>query len=276
MVTGRGKAPLTPVMAGPGRGYVRELLRRRDFIWFLALANMKARNASTALGLFWFVLDPLLLGLVYYIVFGIIFPVSRDLSYLLSGLFVFHYSAHALKGGAASITSNARLLVNTRFPRLVLPTGFVLESTLGFLGSLVILILLILPAAGTTPGWRLGMLLGIVPLHVLFTLGISTLSARLAVPFRDIVNVIPYASRLWLYLSPVIWPIERLDSISTQVGALVRINPMYSMLSVYRGALLGDRVAVSDWAVAAAWSIGVLVIGVASFVRYEGKIARYL
>ena len=59
----------------------------------MAMGNLRSRNASTALGLVWWVLNPLLMGLVYYVVFGIILDVSRDLSYLLSGIFVFYYTS---------------------------------------------------------------------------------------------------------------------------------------------------------------------------------------
>ena len=58
--------------------YVQELWRRREFIWFLAMGNFKARNASTALGLFWWVLNPILLSLVYWFVFGFIFPGAKQ------------------------------------------------------------------------------------------------------------------------------------------------------------------------------------------------------
>ncbi len=54
--------------------YMSELWRRRDFVWFLARGNIKARNASTFLGLVWWVLNPLMLGLVYFFIFGLIFP----------------------------------------------------------------------------------------------------------------------------------------------------------------------------------------------------------
>ena len=57
--------------------YMSELWQRRDFVWFLAKGNIKARNASTFLGLVWWVLNPLLLGLVYFFVFGLIFPRQR-------------------------------------------------------------------------------------------------------------------------------------------------------------------------------------------------------
>jgi teichoic acid transport system permease protein len=256
--------------------YVSELWRRRDFVWFLARGNIKARNASTFLGLVWWVLNPLLLGLVYYVVFGFIIPTARDISYLLSGIFVFHFSSQALSGGAASILKNAKLLVNIRFPRLILPIAFLLESTFGFLASLVVFYLIVIPFGGPFPGPELGLLLVAVPLQIFFNIGLAAASARLAVPFRDINNLIPYLNRIWLYCSPIIWPISMLEGLSQPIYDLLRFNPMFPIIAVYRTALLGYPLDQIDMYAMVAWCLLVGAIGIAMFIKYEGRMVRYL
>ena len=109
----------------------------------MAMGNLRSRNASTALGLVWWVLNPLLMGLVYYVVFGCILGVSRDLSYLLSGIFVFYYTSTVRDSGANSIILNTRLLVNLQFPRLIMPITALIESAVGFLVSIPALYLII-------------------------------------------------------------------------------------------------------------------------------------
>ena len=99
------------------KDYVTDLWSRREFAWYLAIGNLKARNASTALGLFWWVLNPLLLGLVYFLVFGVIFGDSRPddyIAYLLAGMFAFHFTSQSMTGGANSILQNSKLLVNLK------------------------------------------------------------------------------------------------------------------------------------------------------------------
>ena len=107
------------------RSYVRDLWSRREFAWFLASGNLKARNASTALGLAWWVLNPLIMAGVYFLVFGFIFNArqgeSQYLAYLLSGMFAFNFVTMSMTGGANSILANSKLLANIRFPRLILP-----------------------------------------------------------------------------------------------------------------------------------------------------------
>jgi teichoic acid transport system permease protein len=256
--------------------YVSELWRRRDFVWFLARGNIKARNASTFLGLVWWVLNPLLLGLVYFFVFGIIFPTQRDIAYLLSGMFVFHFSSQSLTGGAASILSNGKLLVNIRFPRLILPIAFLLESTFGFLASLVVFYVIVIPFGSPPPGVEIGLLLVALPLQVFFNVGLAAASARLAVPFRDINNLIPYLNRIWLYCSPIIWPLGALAGMSDALQSVLRFNPMFPIIAVYRTALLGYPLERIDLIAMVAWCLVVGIIGIAMFIKYEGRMVRYL
>ena len=258
--------------------YVSELWRRREFIWFLAMGNFKARNASTTLGLFWWVLNPLLLSLVYWFIFGFIFPSDRDIIYLMSGMFVFHFTAQSLTGGANAVLQNRALLTNLKFPRLILPLANLLEGLVGFGVSLGLLAVLQFIGNQHFPSAvDLALLLAIVPLHFLFNLGLGSITARLAVPFRDINNFIPYINRVWLYLSPIIWPLTLLESERGQSFApYAEANPMFALISVYRSALIGDPFDPRMFLEFTIWALVVGVLGVGLFVRYEGKIARHL
>ncbi len=257
--------------------YLKELWRRREFVWFLAMGNFKARNASTVLGLFWWVLNPILLSLVYFFVFGLIFPGARDIVYLMSGMFVFHFTAQSLTGGANSILQNSRLLSNLKFPRLVLPVASLIESFLGFLVSLGVLLVIQVVLRGTLPGLSILLLLVVIPLHLIFNLGLAAITGRLAVPFRDINNLIPYVNRIWLYLSPIIWPLSLLETEQAQsfVG-FAEANPLFSAISLYRSALIGAPFDPEMLLRFAIWALVLGAVGVGSFVLYEGKIVRHL
>lgn len=269
-------APAPVYYARRLRAYLVDLWERREFIWFLAMGNFKARNASTAFGLFWWVLNPLLLSFVYFLVFGLIWPRERDILYLMSGMFVFHFTSQAMTGGANAVLGNTKLLANLRFPRIILPIANLLESTMGFLVSLGLLMVLA-AVRGHLPGPEFLLLLVAIPLQFLFNLGLGCLTARLAVPFRDVNNFIPYLNRVWLYLSPIIWPVSLLESASMEgLARFIPYNPMFSIISVYRTALIGyefDPVALSSFAI---WALLVAVVGIGVFIKYEGNIVRYL
>jgi teichoic acid transport system permease protein len=276
MVSTRSTAPYRVRRAA---SYLRELWERREFAWYLAMGNLRARNASTAIGLFWWVLNPLLLGAVYYLVFGLLFSGRRPpgfIPYLLSGLFVFHFTHQSMTGGAHSILQNAKLLANLRFPRLILPISSLIESTVGFLASLVVLIPLAILLPGADPGPGLLLLPFVLAVHWVFNLGLGAMTARLAVPFRDITNFIPYLTRLWLYLSPVIWPLSFLENIDGGLRQAIELNPMFDLIGAYRAVLLGYPLDSGEVVVAILWAVAVGVIGVGSFVKYEGHMVRYL
>lgn len=259
--------------------YIKELWRRREFIWFLAMGNFKARNASTSLGLFWWVLNPVLLSLVYWLIFGIVFPGRRDIIYVMSGMFAFHFTTQALTGGANSILQNSKLLTNLKFPRLILPLANLMEAFIGFLVSLGVLLIAQLALNQYVPTRSLAILLLVVPLHFAFNLGLGSITARLAVPFRDINNFIPYFTRIWLYTSPIIWPLSML--VETEPGQrfapYAEQNPMFALISLYRAAMVDghpfDPTMLGRFAM---WAVALGLIGTALFVRYEGKIARHL
>jgi len=280
----------SPSLAFPASGrvaraieYLRELWRRREFAMALGLGNLKARNASTSLGLFWWVLNPLLLGGVYFLVFGILFGGARPddfLIYLLSGMFPFHFTSQSMTGGANSIIQNSKLLANLRFPRLLLPISTLIEALAGFLASLVVLFVILFIGQAILPGtyfsFRLAYLPIIIVIHLVFNLGLGAIAARLAVPFRDINNLIPYINRIWLYLTPIIWPLSFLDSAGPTIKTLVQFNPMYDMVGLYRSALLGTPLIMDEVVGAIVWAMVVGVVGVTFFVKYEGHMVRHL
>ena len=264
-------------LAAVGPYFPRPVESQGEFAWFMAMGNLRARNATTALGLVWWVLNPLLLGGVYYLVFGVILDVSRDLGHLLSGMFVFYFTSTALTGGANAIVSNSRLLANIRFPRLVLPSVSVIEASVGFLASLPALYAILLVTEGTLPSFRQIWILPIAfAFQIMFNLGLASLAGRIAVPFRDVNNLIPYLLRLWLYLSPIIYSADLLLDRAPELEQIYNLNPMVSFLSLYRSALLGSPFEPQFVIGAAVWAFVIMTLGVVSFIAFEGKMARYL
>jgi teichoic acid transport system permease protein len=249
------------------------------------MGNLKARNASTTLGLLWWVLNPLLLGIVYFTVFGLIFQ-RTDLEeglgflpYLLSGMFPFYYTQSSMTGGVNSIVSNTKLLANLHFPRVILPLSALIESLVGFLASILVLYMVVGPIEGIWPSARTVWLFPTIVVHVVFNFGLSTLVARIAVPFRDLNNLVPYFTRLWLYFSPIIYTPALLngESVPETVRTLVNLNPLVPILRLYRYSLVGMETDVATAFIqSAAWAVAIALIGAVTFIRQEGKMARYL
>ena len=217
---------------------------------------------------------------VYFVAFGIIFSGRRGetqfLSWLLSGMFAFTFTTTSMTSGANSIITNRKLLVNIRFPRLIFPLTALLETAIGFLASLAVYYLMAWPADGVRPTSTLWLLPVAIAIHIIFNLGLASIVARLAVPFRDINNFLPHATRMWLYLSPIIWPMSFLEQAPAWMQTILQWNPMFSILSMYRYALMGRELDAVDVLASLLWAVGLGVVGVVAYVRYEGNMVRHL
>ena len=121
------------------------------------------------------------------------------------------------------------------------------------------------------------LLVPIMVVHLMFNLGLSMLVARLAVPFRDLNNLVPYFTRMWLYLSPILYGPVTLGKAPAWARAIAESNPLVPILRLYRHALtpLDTDLSVA-FVTAGVWAVVFLLGGGLWFIRYEGRMARYL
>jgi ABC-type polysaccharide/polyol phosphate export permease len=98
----------------------------------------------------------------------------------------------------------------------------------------------------------------------------------MVVPWRDVRNVVPHLTRIWLYLSPVLWPLSVLDGRDAWIRTAFELNPMYAYLSLYRTALLGRPLEGGLLFAATVWAVVMLGVGAIRFVRAEEQMGRYL
>ena len=253
----------------------------------LALGNVAAQTATTRLGILWWVINPLLLSLIYFVVFGIILGGRRGnpefLAYLVIGVFAFRFLSQTMAKSVNLITGNSRLITSVRMPRLLFPIAATIEAAVGFAVGLAVFFALVMPFRGITPTWWTLLLPVPLVLQFLFALGIGALTARFVVRVRDVANLVPHFTRLWFYLSPVLWPLDRLSSLNdTELDFLLPVlfaNPMFAILSLYRTALLGPDLAPFEPLMlvsAVCWTAYMVIVGSRSFVRHEEDLARYL
>jgi teichoic acid transport system permease protein len=265
-----------PFRAGlPRTGpYVRELWRRRGFAVEASRATLRATQANTVLGQVWNVLNPLLLACVYYVLVFILSGKGSQkptyFAHLLCGLFIFYFIANSMSGGAQSITAAGKMIMNTAFPRVLLPLASVRTALRKFLPTLAVLFV--------------ALMLGPVKLHptvlvalpwfgfvLMFATGVAMLLATLQVYFRDTSSFLPYVTRIWLYTSPVLWFPEDVPS---KLKALELLNPLYSIVGGWSQIIIEHEIpSVGVWLTALAWSVGALVLGGLVFLSRERDFA---
>jgi teichoic acid transport system permease protein len=269
----------TPHRAGlpPLVPYTRELWHRRPFATELSRATMRGANTSTFFGQAWLVINPLLLAGVYYLLVTIIRGSHEPALFLhlTATLFAFSIIQSSITQGSTSVTSSGKLLINTAFPRLLIPLSAVRTAFFRFLPTIpVYLVLHLLLAKLTT--WNL-MMLGSVyflAMMVIFSMGLAAFFAALQVYFRDTSQFLPYFVRLWMYLAPVLWLPEMLDNFSRQLQLVVQANPLYPLLAGYAMLLQEHRVPPTwMWVVSAAWAFSAVAVGFWFFISREREFA---
>ncbi len=220
--------------------YLKEFWTRRVFATELARFSDKAEYLDSRLGKVWLVLNPLLLGLIYYLVVEIIrpgggLPGLTRLDHLLIGLFTFYFAQNCVTAGALSITAGGRLILNQAFPRARLPFSCTIQAFQQYLPTIPVYIFVLVVgkwAYPTTevPGWTWNFFW--IPFIVICTgltgFGLALIFATLNVYFRDTNKLLTYITRIWMYLSPVLWlP----NSLRGNMKILLWINPLGPVLS---------------------------------------------
>ncbi|MEA2467104.1 MAG: teichoic acid transport system permease protein, partial [Thermoleophilaceae bacterium] len=187
--------------------YVRELWRRREFAFELSRTKLQAQHFDTAFGQLWLVLNPMLLALVYFVLVDILRQGDRPagfFAHLTAGIFAYYFVSGSVRDGVKSVVSGGRLVLNTAFPRTLLPLSTVITAFTRFIPTFVIYIPIHL-ISGLPVGPQLLWLIPIVFCLALVAAGLSMFVAALQVYFRDVKSFLPYVLRIWLYASPVLY-----------------------------------------------------------------------
>ena len=268
----------------PLRDYLRELWLRREFAVTVPMGELRAQNQDTSLGQLWHLLNPLFLIGIYYFVFGIVLDIEGRrgvddyLPFLIVGVITFNYTRSSMQSGARMIVKNRKLVQSINFPRAILPISSIVSETVAHLYALPVMLVLLMSTnlLGSTvvPSFWWLLLVPITALQALFNLGLAMAVGRFAFHFRDVQNFMPYALRLWFYMSGVLYPITG-DLIGIPwVVRLLQLNPAWSLIEITRDALLYQRAVWWVWLLAVGWTVVVLLAGFHYFRAAENEYGR--
>ncbi len=272
-----------PGMLSPGRqSGLADLLRYRQLVAMLVVRELKVRYKRSIFGLLWTMLNPLLLMVVYTVVFATIMkaPQRNFAVFLLAGLLPWLFFSIAVLQGLNSILTNQELIRKVRLPQAVFPLSVVGSNLVNFVLSIVPLFLLMAALRQPFTAALLFLPVGIV-LLTLFTSGVTLLFATFTVFFRDVRHLAEVALQMLMYLSPVFYDLQMLGQHDTwwfrAFRAFLRFNPLWYLLElvrdpVYYGQLPPLRVA----AIAATSAVAALGIGFAVFQRLSPRHIHYL
>jgi teichoic acid transport system permease protein len=226
--------------------YARQLWRRRHFMIAFATARNIAMYTEAKLGQLWQVLTPLLNVAVYWLIFGVIIPISRGVpdyvSFLVVGIFVFNFTQRAFISTSRVITDSLPLIRALQFPRAALPLAYVIIELQQMLISMVVLITIIL-IRGEPVTWYWLLLFPILALQAVFNVGCGLLVARLGAQLNDFSQLLPFLLRTWMYISGVLFSLLTLSRTAFGqahhwVVVVLQLNPAALYITLMRLALL--------------------------------------
>lgn len=256
-------------------GALGTLLQHRELIWSLTLRDIRSRYKQSVLGVAWALLQPLAMMLVYTLVFsrivrvdtgGIPYPIF---SYI--ALLPWTFFAQGLIASSESLVSNFNLITKIHFPREVFPISATMGKTVDLgLGLVVLVPLFLYYHVHLT--WMALLALPILAVQVCLLLGIAMLLSSWNLFYRDIRHVVPLLTQVWMYMTPIIYP---LDLVPKKYLAFYMLNPMASIMDSFRRVMLEGKPPAWDYlGVAAAVSVVLLVVGYRTFKRLEPVFAE--
>ncbi len=243
----------------------RELWRYRDLAFQLAARDVTIRYRQTAFGAAWAILQPIAFMVVFSLVFGRVAGLSADgLPYALfslAALVPWMFFANSFLLGSESLVLNQALVAKIYFPRIFIPAAVVAAGCVDFTISLLILLVIVL-VYGIVPGLAILALPLIVAIAIATALGAGTLLSAVNVRYRDVRYIVPFATQMWLFLTPVVYANSEL---SEPIRTLSAINPMVGVVEGFRWAVLDSGSAPLDLMAISAVAAAVLLIGALTY-----------
>jgi len=264
---------LNDISAGVA-GWLRDLWHYRELLFFLAWRDFRLRYRQTLLGIIWALIQPLFTMIVFTVLLGMVVKVPSDgipyPVFFYAALLPWIYFSSVVGLSAVSLISNASLITKVYFPRVFLPASPALTGLVD-LGISSLLLVGLFVWYGVPFTWKIALWPGLVLLLFILTLSVGILLAASNVRYRDIKHALPLVIQLWLYATPVIFP---LSLVPERFRALALLNPLTGIVEAFR-ASCSPTVSV-DWAALSA-SIAVtgilLVISLLYFTKVERDFA---
>ena len=252
-----------------------DVWRYRDLIALFVRRDFVSRYKQTILGPLWLIIQPIMNSLVFTVIFGNIARLPTDglpqIIFYMSGTVLWHYFSNCLTGTSNTFIQNAHLFGKVYFPRLVMPISLVISNliTLAIQFTLFLSFWLFFYLSGANIQFTLWALA--LPLLILLMaglgLGFGIIISSMTTKYRDLTYLVSFGVSLWMYATPVIYPVS---SIPEQWRWVANVNPITPLIETFRAGFLGAGDA--SWArlgYSAAFMVVVMFIGVIIFNRVE-------
>ena len=281
-VVGAGRRPAAlpeqPVVVNDAEAVLasfrlRDLWAYRELLLFLTWRDVKVRYKQTAMGATWAIIQPLFIVLTFAVFFGLLVGVPTEnlpfLVFYYCGLLPWTFFANAVTQSSMSLVGSANLITKVYFPRAIVPAAAVGACLVDLLIAAAILV-------GMSAYYGLGrtsqvlMLPVLVALTALLALGLGMWLAALTVKYRDVRHALPFVLQLWMFLTPIIYP---LDIVPERWRWLMFLNPLTGIVEGLRDALAGRAFNWTALGLSALVTLLILCAAAYAFQRIEKSFA---
>lgn len=244
---------------------LRTLWAYHELLYFLVWRDVKVRYKQTVLGVMWAILQPVIMIVIFSLVFGRVAGLPSDgIPYPLfayAGVVAWTFFSSAVTKSGNSLVASAHLITKIYFPRIIIPLATVCAVVIDLILAFAVLVPLMIHY-GIRPGWQVLMLLPLILMLILLSLGVGTWMSALNVKYRDVGFALPFLTQIWMFLSPVIYPSSVLPP---KFRLIMMFNPVSGIIEGFRSALYGLPF---DW-------LAILISGVMVFLVLAIAIFRF-
>lgn len=276
--------------------YLKEVFAARELLVNLTMREVRGKYSRTLFGQLWSLANPLALMAIYTFVFGYIFKSKPDAGdpsgldvfalWLLCGLLPWTFFATVLNVGIGSLVANTGLIQKVYFTRIVLPLSTVASSAYNWLFEMAVLIVALSIVGAFVLPW-IPLVIVAMLLLALFAAGLALMLSIANVYFRDTQYFLTIILQIWMYLSPIIYPIRLVEQASRDTGGLFgtpvtlidiyHLNPMEHFIAVFRQLMYDNRWPdLNEWLICVCWAAVSITLGLLVFRRNDKKLAEAL
>jgi lipopolysaccharide transport system permease protein len=252
---------------------IKEIYNYRHMLKTLVKQDINGRYKGSIFGFLWTLLNPLLMLLVYSLVFQFIFRsgIENYPIYLFICLMPWNMFANTIAIGTVCVSNNGSLLKKVYFPREILPLYVVISNTIQYFFSAVIIFIALL-VSGVGVSWFALFLPLIVLIQAIFSLGIVFILSAANVYIRDVQYIMNPIMMIWMYASPILYSISMIPS---KYQTLYKLNPMVSIMEAYQDILYSKTMPnFLNLGIIAIGSIAVLVVGYLVYNKLQKRFAE--
>ncbi len=247
----------------------------RDLIILFVRRDFVAKYKQTILGPLWFLIQPLLTTIMFTVVFGKIAGISTDglpkMLFYMSGITAWNYFAESFKATSNTFVTNAAIFGKVYFPRLALPISTVISGLIQFIIQFAFLLGFMIYFGMTGANFSPNIYVLLIPLLILLMaglgLGMGIVISSLTTKYRDLTNLVGFGVQLFMYATPVIYPVS---SLPEKYQIYILANPITPIIETFRFALLGTGTFnIFHLLYSFVFMIVVLFIGIVLFNKIE-------